>query len=539
MGVSANFVLAQPGFGGGGLRIEKFYDEELKAVKLPDPNYKFRVFTVKDSTVGSPIENEFYMANPLYIGHFNTRYWDTPYHFRWDSFRYYVLREKDTMIIDFHGIPSANHSSRVDEMDSLVFKKGYHRYFRNPNYFTLENQQNTFDRQMLRNGFTPLSIKKLGDLGGISSNMNIPSNLEICDEYSPYYFIHRARLNISNDPKKAFADIRIVKYSKLTFEEKQHFLYTLYLYYTYHNTPKKALRTITKLAKISFKPEHYDTYWKSYLSIDNLKKKIELRKQRKKTGNLIKDFDAMVKIACNGMRNAKDAVKFEKYYRSLYVNAKNNRTAYLHSINDYSEEIDTYTKKIEQIPFESFNGKPETHLIFGEAYYYLGKVKFLLGREKAALRNWRIFADHGGSEDVFEEVLPYVDTLVSAHPKNRQLRLIKGAMYLQAAFSIHKSERKKYLHQALNDFAAIKGGKFDNYKLNYYKAKALFNLDTYDAAEKQVNLAIKRNKKHALSYLLRYKIHSTTHGLENNQFRSRSKDYQAYLRLKKNWRFPK
>ncbi len=537
--ISANFGLAQPGFGGGGLRIEKFYDEELKEVKLPNPNYKFRAFTLKDTTVGSPIEKEFYLANPAYIGHFNTRYFDNPYHSRWDSFRYYVVKEKDTMVIDFHGIPSPNHNSSADYMDSLVFRKGYHRYFRNPIYFKLANKQNKFEKQLLRNGFTPSNIRSLEGLGWISVKKNVPSFLKISNKHLPYYYIHRARLNISKDPKRAFADIRTAKRSKLTIEEKQHFLYTSYLFNKYHAEPKKALWAITKLAKISAKPEYYDTYWSSYLVIDNLKKKIELRKQLERESNLIKDYDEMVKIAYYGMRNAKDTVQFERYYNALYVNAKNSRTDYLHRINDYSEEIDKYTKKIEQIPFESTNGKPETRLFFGEEFYYLGKAKFLMGKEKAAFRNWLIFADHGGSQHLFEEVLPYIDTIVSANPENTQLRLIKGAMNLHAAFSIHKREREEYLRQALNDFAFIEGSKFDNYKLNYYKAKALFSLHKYDEAKKQVDLAIKRNKKHALSYLLRHKIHITRNGLENNQFRFKSQDYQEYLRLKKNWKFPK
>ena len=536
--ISTKFGLAQPGYGGGGLRIKHFFDEDLKKVELSDANLHFRAFKLKDTLAHSVVHQEFYVVNPQQIDQFNLRYIINPYYSDWNSFRYYIIRKMDTMIIDYHGISSANYNGASDYMDSLVFRKGYSRYFRNPRHGKFKNKENDLVQKMLNNGFTPHTIKKLGKLGFITTHENTSSNLRI-DKYLPSFYIYRARFTMQENPEKALKDLRKARSLKLTDEEKQHLLYTEYLFFKYQKNLPKALQAISKLAKIMAKPKYNDTYWENYLAIDNFKRKIELRKQLNSEDNLIRDYNTIVRIATYGIKCASDSKEFGRQYRARHISAKKERTNYLHEINDYSEEISIYTNRIKQQPFDQFNRNPEIRLVFGEEYFQLGKAEFLMGKEKAAFRNWFIFADHGGSKNEFEKVLPFMDSLVATNPEKLKVRLIRGAMNLQAGNFVHKPESRKYFLQALNDFESIKDNKLNDFKMDYYRAKTLYNLGRYDEARKLVNLSIEKNKKHALSYLLRYHIYISSNNLENNLFRFKSKDYQEYERLKMDWVFPK
>ena len=78
----------------------------------------------------------------------------------------------------------------------------------------------------------------------------------------------------------------------------------------------------------------------------------------------------------------------------------------------------------------------------------------------------------------------------------------------------------------------------NTYKLNYFKAAALYRLERFWEALEEIDLSINKNDKNAMSYHLRTNIKSRL-GLNGGLWRHQTHDYYMYESLRKQWIFPK
>lgn len=160
--LSINWVLAQPG-GGGGLKIKNVFDENLNHIDVNDTNMPIRIL-VLDSLM-NVIETR------AFVPHYKHGLYLPPSGRRNTMYRTYGIEieyEHKKYRIDFENIMPQNGGGYVAEMDSLVLFKPY--ILSKRNYTHPSHDGNEFQKYSLlidlalpdlQAGITPLTFKKL------------------------------------------------------------------------------------------------------------------------------------------------------------------------------------------------------------------------------------------------------------------------------------------------------------------------------------------------------------------------------------------
>jgi len=171
----SNQLYAQPG-GGGGLKINHFFDENLREINLSKEIINIKM-TLLDSTLTILNETKIKKNDLIYLPPLN-RYRPSTQN------RGLIIKYKNKNYrFDFENIISENGGGSVEEIDSLVLfkpyilsKRGYHHINHNGNEFLKYNILNDLSSSFLSSGITPYSYKKLSELDLMFSSFNFSYN---------------------------------------------------------------------------------------------------------------------------------------------------------------------------------------------------------------------------------------------------------------------------------------------------------------------------------------------------------------------------
>ena len=236
------------------------------------------------------------------------------------------------------------------------------------------------------------------------------------------------------------------------------------LYSAYINTKQieKALETISKKMHCpgSFGiAGNYQLRAQLYIKVNKLDKALQ-------------DYDSMVFFSERKMADNIERAEFKMNYLKDYKSAKT--------------DLQTVLKEALLNPVQSYHGKEQ-------GYFYLALAEYHLAEKKLAYQDWLTSVElPGGSTDNARINANY---LIKKHPKDAEPYLLRGILNYDKSFYLNDKEKKQSLTNAIKDLDQAGKRGLKDPKVNFYKAKILYELKKYEEALQEINKTMPENEK--------------------------------------------
>ena len=511
-------LFAQPG-GGGGLSIGSLYDEKLERIDFfSDSSIKIRTFILN----GEKIHQETFLFQRLLNQKVNRAINSLVYKFllppsddidvdgyldNQSNQRMFILRNQDTMIIDFVGIIGENPAGIRDLMDSLVIQKGYFKFYRFKNTESLICDDFHKNRRLIGNGLTPTTVKHLSCEGYLEHNLKIDLSFLLDKNLPPSYFLKRAAYYLRyNQPELALIDIGVgIEKSNGTINCEMQYLFCTA--YSQTGQYEKAIKNISDA--IHCKQYNWDEEWES--KVRNYETRIDLFINMKKYEKALEDYDTIYSIS--------------QYKIGANIERANFKMKYL---KDYKGAILDLKITIDSIPDNHLNDRPQGSSEYADTYFTLAMAEYLNNEKKIAFKHWLKSEEFGYNKSSSNGTIIHFDSIIKQNPKAPELYLSRAIEQFGIGFYLGMGEEtKKCFYKALDDINKAEELKMKSYRINMYRASVLNQLKKHEDALKEIDKAILKNNKDPRCFLIRYQISKS------------ETDLQQYKILSQNWKWEK
>lgn len=498
-------LFAQPlhGLCGGGLKIENLYNNKLEKLDIVDNNsVKIRNFVLEGKKILKEIIPATLALPPVR---------NYSYH------RMYIVYKKQTMVIDFTGLIGENYDCVEDRIDSLVFQKGYFKYDfskRKSNSYNYENSKRIENRLTLHNK------KQLIKEGKLENNSTIDfSFLSNQDPPALSFFKKAVSYLEKNQTELALTELKKgVKKNK--DPENCEISYLLCDIYTKTGQYGKAIENISKAINLNCRRDHNEYRYLENMSA-NYKTRIELFIKLKKYDKALQDYDTL----------------YTTLNYDICIERANFKLKYL---KDYAGTIDDLKKRIDEFKISEYPNKGT--LLHGSFAYHniyttLAMAEYLNGNKKAAFRHWLKGEECGYWSTDYSPPGNYLDSIINQNPKISELFLARALIHYKNSEKEKTIEdTKKSFNNSLNDINKAEELGITDFRINMYRAIVLNQLEKYDEALQEIDLAILKDNQDPRCFWFRHIIRYNL-GQIKEQFDYSEPDFKQYNILYKSWKW--
>lgn len=507
-------AMAQPGEGGGGIKILHVYDRNLKEINLmSDTNIRIRTYSIDaryqeffiwpqaatgfQRMRGDSVEYLLPRGNRAYEKMTNAT-----------NDRLFIFYKEDTMVADIMGIIGVNMAQAVDVMDSLVIQRGYFRYQCNDLY----------DTRVLSSGLTPHTKDMRASPGTIYYSDSLPP-LPVTDDRQPAnYFLKRARYFLKyKRPQYALTDI----YTAIQRSNGDKDCETLFLLadaYTAIARYDSAIKYMSDAINKDCRDE-----WQYHREYVNPKYQHEYDQANKY------DLRIPLLIAAGEYKRALlDHDSIALMSKDKLVAGLRRAEYRINYLIDYEGAIRDLKEVIEIVPPNPDKSEKPKWMYYGNAYFALATAEYGKGSKKAAYQHW-LKAMSDGMGYTREDLTAHFDSLIRKDGSSPELYMCRALARLRGG-DCKEECLVKYIHDA--DSAEQKGMR--DARINYCRGIGLNMQQKYTEAIEEVNRGIQKEPGNPINYRLRSTIKWLIGDKEGNKA-----DYAIYEELHKKTVFEK
>lgn len=240
----------QPLGGGGALRIGAIYNTNLKEINLENNNIQVRVFALVDTSVNSSVIQEIYDHPLLLDVSYRNKIYPKDNTYSIPGHRLFIVYDYDTMIVDIHGIITIY--DETFSMDSIVFKKGYFRFFRNPPLAREQNRDQIRElSRFIQSGITYNTIDTLEKYNYLYYDSIVDLTFLSKEKLPATFYLRRGEFKIQQeDFESAAKDVsKSIIMGLIRKQEEEAWVY-LHKAYEESEQYEKAIKVISMALKI-------------------------------------------------------------------------------------------------------------------------------------------------------------------------------------------------------------------------------------------------------------------------------------------------
>ncbi len=524
-------ALAQPG-GGGGLNINSFYNSSFEKIKVSDSSFKVRLFALIDTSINSKITHEVLPANYQHLSHSYDIY-QTNNEINMSNQRMLIAYRMDTMIIDFLGIMEENGAGVVGNIDSVVFQRGYFRYFMGRNLYSFFSGLTPYTRERLSHIF-----EKTDNQPFIAFSEDISASFLLESNLPSTYYLRRAAYYISEKNfEGALTDLSKSEKLRLKPKDYEEYLWLLSNIYEQQENLDEAISRLSDLIEIKSKREYWSfNEYNNYNVLEHIKECYRSRSKlfikKEQFDKALVDFDSLVEIS------------------QYYFNYSNNSGYVLSfdSNNNLKENIEramfkmTYLRDYKGAKYDlmaKIKSRPITHLNapgYCDTYFVLGIAEYKEGDKESAFHHWFKAMELGYAQTSSDYAVVHFDSIIRLNQKSPENYLSRGiANYRRGPYLGWGDQTTQCFNRALIDIGKAEELGLKNFRINVYRAKVLTQLKKYNEALKEINIAISKKPLDPICYMTRYDIRTQ---LGQTKWGDKSDpDLEKYNDLAKTWKF--
>lgn len=506
-------IWAQPG-GGGGLIIGGYYNGDLREITPYDTSLHVRLFILTDTSLNSKITQELY----------DTKYFLPPAYriserYNGDEFvneRLLLTYLQDTMLIDFLGIIPGNGAGAKGYLDSVIFKKGYFRYF--------------------------LQKRNEGNVNFIKHYKNINANFLLEKNLPATFYLHKGEYNfLKKKFELALADVnKSIEMGLLTNDKDEAILYLCKVNSELGNLDK-AIANISELISLHSTKQFYEKINGLDILKDNYHTRIELFIKNNQLNKALIDYDSIVSISNYYLEFSNEKGYYLSYNPMYYMNENIERAIFkMKYLKDSKGAVIDLKQFISKIPNKPKNESPQGVSDFNNTYFVLALAEYNVGDLKSAFKHWlRAEELWYGYQNNSNDIIVHYDTLIKKHPRVPELYLSRGiAYYIKgAAFNGGGSSQICY-EKSLEDLKKTEALGLTDFRIDLYRALVFYMQKKYNEALEQINISISKNDNDPRVFITRYWIRDKLGEVKGGNNKN-DKDWNQYMNLMKNWKFEK
>ena len=491
--LAANMLDAQPGDWGGGLQIVRICDTLGQPVLRGDKTWDVQLFSMnntgpRSSIVDTPGRRRALNWNDKDIGLIPISLFTMN-----DPSRVMIIHERDTMFVDFSGIPKENGIGYQARIDTLMFLPGAY----------------LVDVESIGNpNITKRTIPEL-----ISSGRIKKFNFVSGDFLNPENFTNEFRINQmkfefyqTGDMDAAYENALRVLANKPTKEEYFQGKMMEGLVLQHQGKYHQAIACIESIHSIESFDRTYNALIELYTQVEEYQKAMEI-------------------LDLCAVRRGDYSIAERARYRLKYL-------------NDAAGAIEDYHLIIDKIPDDYMHDRLIGSSEYGYAFKELGDVYWEIDSLDLAIHNYYLSVAFYSNAQYIEDLLKKLNSLHGARAKKPFVHLTMAVANLRLCLMSYRSDpayaeypirARKLFDQCTEEEKNLALYHFHLGELNSYQER-------YEDSYKNLCRAIELDNSNARFYLLRYTVRLRLNGSEKE---NAIDDQKKALELSKGWVFPK
>lgn len=491
--ILATSSYAQPGDSGGGLRILRICDTLGQPVMRGDTKWDVQLFAMHNTGPRSSISDVPGRRSALNWNQKDRGMTPVSLNVQNDPSRVMIIHDKDTMIVDFSGLPMENPLGYMAQIDTLMFLPG--AYIVHIEDLSSQNITRHTMQKLISSG----RIKKFSFVSG--------------DFLDPKNFTNEFLINQMKFDYYQSGDIDAAY---------RHALSVL------ANKPGKEEYFQAKMME-GLVLQHRGKYQQAIVCIESIHS-IE---------NFDRTGDALIELYTQAReyQKAMEILDLCAVRRGNYSIAQRARYR-LQYLNDAQGAIEDYHLIIDKIPDNCMHDRLLGSSEYGYAFKELGDVYWAIDSLDLALRNYYLSVTYYSNAEYIADMLKKLKSLHGARSKKPFVNLTMAVANFRMCYMSYRSDpafseypirAKKLFEQCTDEERSLALYHFHLAEFNSYQ-------QSYEEAYKNVSRAIELDASNARFYLLRYTIRLRMTGKEKE---NAIEDQQKAIAMSKTWVFEK